>query len=454
MHWLRTRTITTALLSAALMCEHASAQDVQGSPYSSYGLGDMVGTPQVAQAAMGGTGVAVVDEFGMVGGNPAAYPWLKRPVFNIGGVWRRTTASNGTVKQVRSDAKLLGFDLGVPFGKGRMAIALGLRPVSSTGYQVNQTAAISTGESVRFLYAGAGGLNRAYAGFGATVSQRVDTLKNTERLSLGVDVNYLFGDIEQTRKTYYPLGVGYYNTFAFNALNLGSDFSPPSLRFGAIWQGTLDRRRSKDDTGWWEYLVGATMEHGARMNATITDLTTSFTLVNGVESLKDTVAPLTETAGSIRLPDAFGLGITLRSAVWSLTAEARMRDWSAYEMDVPGYASPASLGSSTTVALGASFHAAGAGSASGFLQRAWWRMGLRLTDDYLIVNGAQLNDRAISAGVSLPLLGSLSRTRLDLGFEYGQRGEEDLLQERYMNVFFGISYTPFGERWFERRRLE
>jgi hypothetical protein len=162
------------------------------------------------------------------------------------------------------------------------------------------------------------------------------------------------------------------------------------------------------------------------------------------------------------LPASYGFGFSIKNARWNFTAEARMRDWSGLEIDVDGYELPEGLASGYTVAAGMSFHPIGARDGivtaeREFFKRAWYRMGLRYANDYLVVKDHQLSEMAFTLGTSLPILGAFGRTRLDLGVELGQRGTESdgLILERFANVFVGISYSPdFRETWFRKRRIE
>ena len=64
---------------------------------------------------------------------------------------------------------------------------------------------------------------------------------------------------------------------------------------------------------------------------------------------------------------------------------------------------------------------------------------------------------AFSTGVSLPIMGSSTRSRLNFGAELGERGTTDngLIRERFASIFVGITITPDGrEFWFRKRRIE
>ena len=401
---------------------------------------------------MGGTGIAVIDPYGVVQANPASYAGMARTNFELSGLWHLVELSTTDQAVKRSNARLLGLSVGVPFGEDRWGIALGVQPVSEVDYLIEDQGVLSDGGSVLYQYQGSGGLNRVYAGVGGALWQKLDSLGNGHRLCLGGNFNYLFGTIEQTRKAYYPIGLGYYNTMLFSALNL----SDPTGTFGLQFQGDLVPRRSKDEDG-WRYLIGLTTELSTELRAHRTDLNSTFIVTNGVEITRDTITYNNGVPGDILLPAAYGVGFSIFNARWTLTAEARMRDWTDLRVSVSDYQLPASLGTSATYAFGASWRPLGDRLGGSFWQRSTYRFGFRYADDYLVVKDTQLTKMGVSLGASLPLLGSLSRSRLTIGAEAGQRGTHDngLILERYVDVYVGLTFTPdLRESWFKKRRIE
>ncbi len=74
-----------------------------------------------------------------------------------------------------------------------------------------------------------------------------------------------------------------------------------------------------------------------------------------------------------------------------------------------------------------------------------------------MVGGKQLDEIGMSFGISLPVMGSSTRSRLNFGAELGDRGTTDngLIQERYAAVYIGVTITPdIREQWFKKRRIE
>lgn len=481
-----------ALLAAIPVEVLAQAQQGSGSPYSAYGFGELSGTSQVSQALMGGTGIALADPYSVSRISPASYPFLWMTTFETGLVVRNLKYDTEALSARGRSTKLLGLSLGVPFGKGRWGMSLGLSPVSTVGYKFTEKAAVDGGD-VSFVYTGTGGLDRAYIGVGHVLWQNNDTINRGGKLSFGANLEYLFGKVEESRKAYYPFGNGYYNTSVASTLVIRS----PSGTVGVQYAGDLvdlaaakarmkarkERLAAQDKREEMDWLnagkdpaarrpvkmpkgegqalrfrIGATMELPASLNARHTSLANNFVISSsGVEFPRDTASFIDGAKGTVQLPPMLGLGFTVYNGHWTITAEHRRRDWSQLEVDVEGYGLRTDLAASATYALGASFRPAGE-QGGNFLQRTTYRAGVRYASDYLMVNGTNLDQMGASVGLSLPLMGSRTRSRLNLGAEFGQRGTtaDGLLRERYADVYIGISITPeiIGDPWFKKRRIE
>ena len=84
------------------------------------------------------------------------------------------------------------------------------------------------------------------------------------------------------------------------------------------------------------------------------------------------------------------------------------------------------------------------------LKRWTYKAGLRYSDSYLVKNGNQLHDAAVSLGVEFGLRKGTFST-VGVGVEYGERGSRAAgqVQERYFNIF--LSLGLFGkDYWFVR----
>ncbi len=428
-------------------------QQGSGSPYSAYGLGELFGGTQVSQLLMGGPGAAVVDPVSVVAANPASYPAMHRTTFETGLGVRTSRFTSSEVGRTGRRAELLGFSLGVPFAKGRWGVALGVNPVSNVGYNITNTQALPDGSgNVELRYTGDGGLNKAFFGLGWVLAQKRDSLSNGYRLSIGANLGYVFGSIEESRKAIYPRSAGFYNSSVVSTLILRD----PTANVGVQFQGDLRKRVNKDEEGFY-YLIGVSAELPTTLGARRSELATSFGLTNsGVELTADTAFFAESQRGTLQLPLGIGVGFTVFNNNWTVSAEVRQRDWRQLKVAVDGYELPNELATSTTYILGAGFRPARKIDAS-FWERTTYRAGVRYNSDYLVVGGTQLQEIGMSFGMSLPVMGSTTRSRLNIGAELGERGTLDngLIRERFAAILIGITITPdIREQWFKKRRIE
>jgi hypothetical protein len=485
---------TLLLLVLASHWFTSAAQNASnGSPYSAYGFGDLLPANQVPSALMGGVGVAVTEPYSIFSSNPASYAasrqpelgGLQRPVFEGGvrGVFQNARTQETSVS--RSDGQFMGFSVGVPFGKGRWGLGLGISPYSDVGYSLIDEQPF-VGGTVNYEYKGSGGLNRVFAGVGHVLwQQRADTLGDLgSRLTVGANFEYYFGGIEQSRKAVYPRGQGYVNTSAFSSLVL----SAPTANFGLQFSSQViskasvaanikrreERRREKDrvwreahagiagrersaarDPEPWRYVLGLVGELPTELKATNTALNTTFVRGStGSEAVIDTLPSSLTTTGTLTLPIAYGFGVSIQDQRFMFTAEVKRRDWTALRTNVEGFSLPAPLRASSTFSFGARYTPSKEG---GLFQRMTYRTGVRYSQDYLQVRDTQLLTTSVSLGASIPLNAAQTNSYLHIGGELGQRGTKasGLLQENFVNVWVGVSITPWrGERWFKPYQIQ
>ncbi|MBL7952581.1 MAG: hypothetical protein JNM62_12775 [Flavobacteriales bacterium] len=447
----RSLAVPSLLVSAGAW---AQGQQGSGSPYSAYGLGEFTGGSQIAQALMGGLGVAVVDNASTVTINPASYASLRTTVFETGLRVRSSQYASAADESNGRRTDLLGLTIGIPFGSGRWGLAVGLNPQSRVGYLLMDTRTLPGGEgNVTYRYTGEGGLNQALLGASYVLVEKRDSLYNGRRLSIGANLGYVFGSIEESRKTVYPTQVGFYNTSVFSSLIVRD----PTATIGLQYQGDLRKRKKDSADDGLRFLAGASLELPASLGARRTDVVNSYGFnASGVEVPIDTSFFADGTKGSLDLPLGYGFGFTVYDQHWTVSAEVRQRDWRRLKVNVEGYSAPSELAANATFIVGASYRPANEGVGN-LWQRSIYRAGLRYTNDYLVVGGNQLQEKAVSVGLSLPVLGSITRSRINLGGEFGERGtvSDGLVRERFAMLFVGISITPsLGENWFKKRPID
>lgn len=428
-------------------------QQGSGSPYSAYGFGEFVSSTPVAQALMGGLGVAAVDPASTVSANPASYPTLFRTTFEMGLGVRSSAMATSTTTRTGRRTDLMGLSFGVPFANGRWGIGLVVKPVTKVNYLLRESSPLPNASgAATFTYTGEGGLSQALFGVGAVASQKHDSLANGHRLSVGANVGYLFGNIETSRTASFPSGQGFYATRIDSRLRV----QDPTVDLGVQYQSTLRKRRTKEDQGLY-YLAGVTAELPMYVSARRSEVVNTFGYnAGGVEVPLDTSYHADAQAGRWGMPLGLSAGFTVYDEHWILGVEYRQRDWATLTTSDPIHRPTGQLAAQSTFIVGASFRASNE-VVGPLWERVVYRVGLRLNNDYVRVGGTQLQNRVATLGLSIPLMANITRSRLNIGGEFGERGTLDngLIRERHATLLIGVSITPdLREGWFKKRRID
>ena len=176
----------------AVVTFQSYGQEGTASPYSFYGIGSLKFKGTVENRSMGGLSI-FTDSIHVNLRNPASYvsPDLKiyneesRPVkFAIGGSQNSTTLKSNSGEDKTSTTTFDYFAVSLPLGK--FGVGFGLIPYTSVGYKLeayNENGARSN------RYSGEGGLNKAFLGLGYKIN---------DKLSIGVDASYNFGNIKNS----------------------------------------------------------------------------------------------------------------------------------------------------------------------------------------------------------------------------------------------------------------
>ena len=145
----------------------------------------------------------------------------------------------------------------------------------------------------------------------------------------------------------------------------------------------------------------------------------------------------------LKMYDAFNP--TARSFVNRTPFEVSLQDWSTFK-DVNGRND--GMQQSWRVALGGEI-TPDQFATENYFKRLTYRAGVSMQQEPFLANGNPVQDLGINFGLSMPA----GRSSLDLAFRYGKRGDkaENLLEESYFKIFFGIT---FNDQWFIKRRFD
>ncbi|HRG52121.1 MAG TPA: hypothetical protein PLL00_04745, partial [Bacteroidia bacterium] len=229
-------TILSSLFFVALhFCSFGQSSNTS-SPYSRYGVGDMVGKGYAQGFALGGTHIALQNDssqlFFINNGNPASYGNLSLTTAELGLNYSLIKMQNKTTQSVAHNAALAYVALAFPIKKW-WGSSIGLIPFSSVGYAISTHQELASAGDVEFLYEGSGGINQAYFGnaikplYGVpgaflkskkyerllqeNKKQEINKILKRKRrlqgLSLGMNVSYLFGNIENSKRSIFQSNI-------------------------------------------------------------------------------------------------------------------------------------------------------------------------------------------------------------------------------------------------------
>jgi hypothetical protein len=348
-------------------------------------------------------------------------------------------------------ADLMGFAIGVPFGRDRWGMGLGLIPVTRVVYSMEEKVPLGTsGHSVMHNYSGTGGISKAFIGAGFRPLMHMDSLGNGNILSIGANLVYRFGAIDDQRKAYYPRGQGYHNTSFSTLLELRN----PGAEVGMQFQGDLRKAVTRNGNG-LRYTVGVAVELGSTLGADRTQLVNTFFIGGrGGEIPLDTVRYSEGVKGTIFLPPQYAMAVAVHNAQWFVSVEHRRRDWTGLRVNIEDYDLGTELAPATSYRLGAHYRPGG----QGYWNTVTYRAGAHFGGQNVVIGGEQLSELGMAFGLSMPVLGSATFSRLHLGGVAGKRGAGDgSLAERYVGLCFGLTITPSlqeQKQWFKKRRIE
>ncbi len=405
-------TVFVFLLVAGL----SQAQEGTVSPYSFYGIGTLKFKGTAENRAMGGISV-YSDSIHLSIQNPAGVAGLRLVNYTAGVSHKYETIKTDAESQKASTTSIDYLALGIPMGK--FGASFGLIPFTSVGYNLKtEDAGIET------TYTGSGGLNKAFF----TLAYQV-----TPELSVGVDANYNFGNIQnnaERREDDIQYGTSEYNK---------SDLLGFNFNIGAIYKKKISETLTLSSSLTYTPETDLTSENTRTISSFLVLPSGSTTPIDEREiDVEDT---------NFTFPSQYTIGLGLgKEKNWFVGGEYSAVKTSnltnrSFDIDFVTFtdASKFRLGG---------FYIPNYNAIGNYWNRVVYRAGVRFEETGININGEGINEFGISFGLGLPV-GRLF-SNINVGFEVGRRGTTDfgLVQENFFNTFISLS---LNDRWFEKR---
>ena len=411
----------------------------ENSPYSRYGIGNLIPQSNIANRAMGGISAGYSDPTSVNTVNPATYSDLIYSTLDIGLEYDgRDLKSKEPVGSFKSNNGIIPYlQFGFPLlrsnkkalkNKISWGMAFGLKQISNISYKIgNTTRSI---DSSTTTYQGTGGVNQAFIGTGLKI----------KNFSIGFNTGYLFGSKNyDTRLLFNNDTLDYYKTHYATESNFGGLFLNAGIQYAAKFNKGVLR-------------LGAYGNLQQQYKGTREDLreTFDYNAQTTAEQAIDTVYNHTEK-GVLKMPASFGAGFTYSDDHLLIGADYETTKWSDYRF----FGQQDFVKNSWTARVGLQYLPASPGS-TGYFNYVKYRAGFSVGQDYIAVDNS-LPVYTISLGGAFPM--KLKHSYYDhqysimnFTFEYGNRGNnKNNLTESLYKVSLGFSLSDI---WFLRQKYQ
>lgn len=418
----------------------------ENSPYSRYGIGNLVPSVNILNRGMGGISAGFSSDRSINFINPASYGALGLTTLDIGAqVDSRVLKSKTPAGKYATNNAIISYlQVGFPLLYGnKKAIKnkigwganLGLRPLSNINYKIEKNSRIPGIDSLITLYEGSGGLNEAFIGTGVQV----------KNFSFGLNVGYIFGN-----KSYSTRLVFLNDTVNYLKSNSATKTSIGGISFNAGVQYALELK--KKDTVRGVLRIGAYGSLQKSYGASQDVLRETFAYnVNGGTTHVDSVFEKNNQKGTVQLPSTFGIGFTLETDHLLYGVDYEMSNWNNYRF----FGQKDMVQNNWTVKAGFQYFPAKLNSRK-YSQFIKYRAGVFFGPDYIAAD-KKLPRFGVSVGAGLPLklrqaFYETQKSLMNVAFEYGNRGNSsNNIRESIMHISVGFSLSDL---WFRRYKYQ
>lgn len=422
----------------------ALAQPKFNSPFSRFGLGDIPNSSFPALQGMGSISASFIDDHHLNFDNPASYAFLTETSFELGFDAKRSNwMENGNSDLIWSGNLThlaLGFQLSNKINEtldGRekpvkFGMAVGLTPRTLVGYNIQVVDDVTDELQVVSDYTGEGGV------YNLTWGNSV----RYKNFGFGVNMNYLFGNIETTANGTPSTN----NSYRYNTSN---DYSIRGFLWdiGGIYKLKLkDPLKEKDELPSRKSLVfGLHLGTGSTFNTNQDQLVTRLSQTGDL----DTFSVLNQIDGNGKLPAELGFGVTyMIKDKLRVGVNYKTSDWSSYYNDAaPGDV----LAGSSTISIGGEYIPDNT-SITNYGKRMRFRAGFLYNKDPRTILNTSLTKTAVTLGLGIPvLLARQQASYVNFSLELGKFGSSESLTENYIKL--GLGFTLNDNLWFFKRKF-
>jgi hypothetical protein len=421
---------TVFLFLTALPVSKIHAQE--NSPYSRYGLGDLLPSQSILNRAMGGLTSAYSDYQAVNFSNPASYTGLKITTLEIGLDYtsRALRSLNPPKKFTSANLVPSYLQIGLPLSKKReWGMNIGMRPVTRISYDIFTRTRVPNVDSIQYKYVGNGGTYQAFVGMAYGVKS----------LSVGFNAGYMFGIKEySTRVSLINDTVAYKSTMSTDTSNFGGMF----LNLGIQYRIKINKDYSL------RLGASANLKSTLKANRNISRETIDFSPTVGIVVV-DSIYKGQDQKGEIIYPSSWTAGFMIeRNEKWMAGAEINVDKWGDYRY----YGEADKLKNSFMARVGGQFMPDN--KSTKYWNRVVYSAGFMIGTDPIFYS-KRVGYYAFTFGTRLPVRRSgytNQYTTVNTAFEIGFRGNKT--NEISENIFRFSLGLNLSDVWFIKRKYE
>jgi hypothetical protein len=430
------------LFSLIVIGVQVQAQQLSNSPYSRYGVGDMVsGTTSVRSSGMGYVGVGTANGQLINDQNPALLFYNNLVTFEAAVATELKNISDRQNSQIDGTGSLGHLTIAIPLSR-RWTTAFGLKPYSRVNYLTYLSEPLRVGEKdVTILreYKGTGGLSEVFFSHGIRIATG---------LTAGVTASYLFGTIDREATSILVDPNDSTNIPQKAVVHTGEKYAGLAFKGGMHYRKKFSDKISMGLGATYAAKANLSSDYQASLERRLLD---DFLLSSIVTD---------STEGYSTIPQTYQIGLGLdNNKNWSAGIDYTASTGS----DFRGFSrekgqGPQELGDSYRFGAGAEFTPDPA-SVSSYFKRVTYRFGgFYGNSEILAANTTQeLNNMGVTWGFSFPVGRGVrppdyTQAVLNTSFVIGMQDAPSTgIKEQYFRFNIGVT---FNNRWFIKRRFD
>ena len=404
------------------------SQNETSSPYSSFGVGILSQQSNAISASMGGVGYSLQEKNNINFKNPASYVAFDSSSFNVDFAFSvfNSTLKTDLAKHQSIRAKFDYLAIGLPI-TSRWATSLGVNPFSEVGYNIYDSLQTEEVGRVNYRYSGSGGLMQLFWGNG---------FKITNNFSLGMNISYLWGNLNSTKYVEFD-DVTIYNT------KIMQNKLVDGMRFNIGLQYKIPLKNKQ------ELAIGLSYENSlfmpTRENLIITNYKGRYELISTFDTIQIFVKE-NSIKGKMKLPQFVGVGLSYKvNSQYLFAADFTWQNWKKFSNDQDQFRD------NLITAIGMQY--VPNAKSNKYISKIIYRAGFSYSTGYMVILEHPIPSYSISIGTGFPISTFSSFSSINLKLEYGKMGTTSygLIDDSYWRLTLNIN---LNEKWYQRVKLD